>query len=212
MRRWEETSFGICQLCIVRAREKVCNNRIRDLNCCLGRDSFSSMSLYSQTTQAVLTNPGSNDKHACWWTKVYGTGFKKLEIVYRAGSDNLHSSRCLVPQPHLPAPVEGVTQGDVQDVLSTVHHDSLLQANLGQRTDRGNFAEGQRKDDHIRVLVDYLDKDVLPKHTESACRVVLQVPSFTNMTRHEKKGLMCTKYTCSHLSTYIFLLYATQDL
>ena len=27
--------------------------------------------------KAVLTNPGSNGKHARWWTKVYGTGVKK---------------------------------------------------------------------------------------------------------------------------------------
>ena len=63
--------------------------------------------------KAVLANPGSNGKHACWWTKVYGTGVKKVKIVYRAGKDNLHDD-ALFWQPHLPPLVERVAQGDVQ--------------------------------------------------------------------------------------------------
>ena len=112
-------------------------------------------------------------------------GSRKVEIAYQAGKDKPHTD-ALSHQPHLLAPVEGVAQGDVQvsAIKSTPSEkndivDSLLQANPGQRTDRGSFAEEQRKT-HIQVLVDHLDRGVLPKHTESAHTVVLQVPSFTN--------------------------------
>ena len=37
--------------------------------------------------KAVLEIPPSG-KHARWWSKVFGTGVKKLEIVYRAGREN----------------------------------------------------------------------------------------------------------------------------
>ena len=136
--------------------------------------------------KAVLTNPGSNGKHACWWTKVYGTGVRKVEIVYRAGKDNLHAD-ALSQQPHFPAPAEGVAQGDVQvcavSAVNTLSErddtvDALLLADPEQRTDRESYAEEQRKDDSIRVLVNYLEGKVLPEDSQSARKVALKASSF----------------------------------
>ena len=35
--------------------------------------------------KAVLEAPNPSGKHARWWTKVYGTGIKDIQIVYRSG-------------------------------------------------------------------------------------------------------------------------------
>ena len=113
---------------------------------------------------------------------------RKVEIVYRAGKDNLHAD-ALSRQPHLPAPA-GVAQGDVQvcavSAVNTLSErddtvDALLQADPEQRTDRESYDEEQQKDDSIRVLVNYLDGKVLPEYSQSARKVVLQASSFTQI-------------------------------
>ena len=38
--------------------------------------------------KAVLETPSPCGKHARWWNKVFGSGVKKLDIVYRAGREN----------------------------------------------------------------------------------------------------------------------------
>ena len=130
--------------------------------------------------KAVLTNPGSNGKHARWWTKVYGTGVKKVEIVYRAGKDNLHADALS----RLPAPLEGVAQEEVQvcavNSAQSERDDTigaLLQADPEQRMNSSSFAEEQRKDDSI-LLVEYLEARVLPEDSRLARKVVSQAPSF----------------------------------
>ena len=39
--------------------------------------------------KAVLTSPNLMEKHACWWTRVFGSGVKDIRIVYRAGRENV---------------------------------------------------------------------------------------------------------------------------
>ena len=139
--------------------------------------------------KAVLTNPGSNGKHTCWWTKVYGTGAKKVEIVYQAGKDNLHAD-ALPWQPNLPAPVEGVAQEEVQvcAVNSTQPErddtiGALLQADPEQGMNSSSFAEEQRKDDSICLLVEYLEARVLPEDSQLTRKMVSQAPSFILVDR-----------------------------
>lgn len=38
--------------------------------------------------QAILETPNPSCKHAWWWNKVYGTGLKDVNIIYRAGCLN----------------------------------------------------------------------------------------------------------------------------
>lgn len=66
--------------------------------------------------KAVLNNPGVSGKHARQQTKVFGAGIRKVNIIYRADKENTNAD-ALSRQPHLPAPVVGTVEEDVQ-VLS----------------------------------------------------------------------------------------------
>jgi len=63
--------------------------------------------------QAVLGSPCKNSQHARWWTKVYGSWVKDVQIVHRAGRENSHADT-LSCQPHLLPPEESISEGDVQ--------------------------------------------------------------------------------------------------
>ena len=41
--------------------------------------------------KAVLETTNPSGKHARWWTKVFGSGLKSINIVYRAGKENINS-------------------------------------------------------------------------------------------------------------------------
>ena len=135
--------------------------------------------------KAVLNNPGGNGKHARWWTKVYGNGVKNVDIVYRAGRDNLHAD-ALSRQPYLPAPSEEVEQGYLQVCAINSKQsgdssmiDSLLEIGPGETINMDSFAEEQWKDGDIKMLMDYLERGMLPEDRQSASKVASQAPSFT---------------------------------
>ena len=135
--------------------------------------------------KAVLSNPANNGKHARWWIKVYGSGVKNVEIVYRAGRDNLHAD-ALSRQPYLPPPDDTAAQGDLQvcvinstqlDGSSTIN--ALLEVRTEESFDLDNFAGEQKKDSDIQKLVHYLETGMLPEDTQSASKIVAQAPLFT---------------------------------
>ena len=38
--------------------------------------------------RSVLQTPCANGKHARWWSKIFGSGLKSIQIKYRPGKDN----------------------------------------------------------------------------------------------------------------------------
>jgi len=50
-----------------------------------------------------LGAPNLTGQHACWWSRLYGDGIKKIEVIHRAGTNNQHAD-ALSRQPVLPAP------------------------------------------------------------------------------------------------------------
>ena len=137
--------------------------------------------------KAVLTNPGANGKHARWWIKVYGNGVRNVDIIYRAGKDNLHAD-ALSRQPYLPPrpPDDTVTPEDLQvcainsiQIEGDITIDALLEAEPEEPRDVKSFAEEQRNDSNIQELVNYLEKGILPEDTQSARKVVSLAPLFT---------------------------------
>ena len=72
---------------------------------------------YHSAVKAVLETPNSSGKHARWWSKVFGSGVRNLEIVYRAGKENGNAnalSRC--PQGDQP------TEASLTDVQVAIVH------------------------------------------------------------------------------------------
>lgn len=53
--------------------------------------------------KATLGAPNLSGKHARWWSKVYGSGIKQIDIIHRSGKKNLHAD-CLSRQPVMLAP------------------------------------------------------------------------------------------------------------
>ena len=71
--------------------------------------------------KAALDTPNPSDKHACWWTRVYGTGLKDVRIVYRLGRLNATAdalSRSPNSRPSLKS--EGEDKTEVSVVQSTI--------------------------------------------------------------------------------------------
>ena len=135
--------------------------------------------------KAVLTNPGANGKHARWWIKVYGSGVKNVDIVYRAGKDNLHAD-ALSHQPYLSPPDDIVASGDLQvcainsmQTKGSNTIDALLEVEPEEPINVDSFAEEQKQDSNIRKLVNYLEEGTLPEDTRSASKVVSLAPLFT---------------------------------
>ena len=53
--------------------------------------------------KAILGAPNLTGKHARWWSKVYGSGIKQVNIIHCSGKKNRHAD-CLSRQPVMPAP------------------------------------------------------------------------------------------------------------
>ncbi len=72
--------------------------------------------------KAVLETPNPSGKHARWWMKVFGSGIKTINIVYRAGMENANAD-ALSRNPTGPTPpVAEFEQVQVASVQATIPH------------------------------------------------------------------------------------------
>ena len=80
--------------------------------------------------KSVLETSNPTGKHARWWTRVYGSGVRRVTIVYRAGRENACAD-ALSRSPYGLAPVLEIAEGEFQ-VSSIASEDvtSLLQIPL----------------------------------------------------------------------------------
>ena len=131
--------------------------------------------------KAVLGTSSPSAKHARWWDKVYGCGAKSIEIVYRPGREN-SSADALSRSPHLPAPDEGIGEGEVQVgvIRSEATISELLTGDVGEVLQTpDDFAHEQGRDPHLRDLMCYLTDGTLPDEEAVAQRLMAQAPQFT---------------------------------
>ena len=138
--------------------------------------------------KAVLGTPSPSGKHARWWTKLFGSGVKEVDIVYRSGKENLNAD-ALSQQPHLLAPSEGIAEADVQVAMidSTATpglekcsiQDLLhIEPQSGVPSPSDNFSVEQRKDPEINRMINYLENADLPADDKQARTVAAQAPLF----------------------------------
>ena len=128
--------------------------------------------------KSVLEMSNPTGKHARWWTRVYGSGVKMVDIVYRAGRENV-SADALSRSPYHSPPVVGIAEGEVQ-VASVDTEDIalLLQADsvLGEQTD---YLSEQCKDPDLKLMIQFLAEGKLPEDPGQARKLVVQEPQFS---------------------------------
>ena len=130
--------------------------------------------------QAILNTPSPSGKHARWWSKVYGAGIGKINIVHRSGKANINAD-ALSRNPQAPAPKEGISEGELQvaavssePITST---DVLLQAEPLVGTPI-SFGEEQQKDPHLKNIIHFLNTDELPLDVKQARKIAAQQTMF----------------------------------
>ena len=111
---------------------------------------------------------------------VYGCGAKSIEIVYRLGREN-SSANALSRTPQLPAPLEGIAEGEAQ--VNIIRGDEtisdLLTADPMSDRPPDDFGQEQSKDPSLKDLMTYLRDSVLPTEETTAKKVLTQAPQVT---------------------------------
>ena len=117
--------------------------------------------------KATLGAPSLTGKHVRWWSKVYGSGIKQINIIHHAGKRNLHAD-CLSRQPVMPAPPDEEANIEVQvaqisSMPNTIK--DLLQAE--PETTEINcsdlISDEQLKDQELVPIIMYLKDGTLPE-------------------------------------------------
>ena len=131
--------------------------------------------------KAVLGN--LNGKHARWWSRMYGSGIREIDIVFRAGKHDSHadaSSR----QPTSPTSDENCNE-EMQVALITSENDSRIISTLLNQcptavgTDGKDFADEQRDDEMLQTIILYLEENKLPEDLKLAQEIVTESTLFT---------------------------------
>jgi len=129
------------------------------------------ITLHHSAVKAILGTPNLSRQHARWWTKLYGSGIKRIEIVHRAGIQNQHAD-VLSQQPTSPATLNAEVQ--------------VAQIFKGESSGKsGHITEMLRKDpDLVRIvllmilIILYLLEGVLSE-PEHAANTVAQSSLYT---------------------------------
>ena len=128
--------------------------------------------------KAVLETPSPSGKHARWWSKLFGSGVRNIQITYRAGRENANAdalSRC---------PVGGETSDtsvpDVQVAQIQTHTDiaELLETPPSVSDTAAHYSQEQEKDPEILELRQFLSQGQLPDDSQRAKKIAAQAPSF----------------------------------
>ena len=131
--------------------------------------------------KAVLETPSPSGKHARWWSKIFGSGVKSIQITYRAGEENANAdalSRCPVGGDTLVTSVPEVKIAQVQSASRDIVE--LLQSPPVDSVpdSAANYSHEQGKDAEILELRQFLLRGELPDDPWRARKVAAQAPSF----------------------------------
>ena len=128
--------------------------------------------------KAVLETPSANGKHARWWTKVYGSGVKRADIIYRPGKENVNAD-ALSRNPQMDQ-VKSEPQVSVVRVSELDVHQLLdLEPESDNRHMLNEFGSEQRKDPEVNKIITFLEKGELPADNNQARKIAAQGPLFT---------------------------------
>ena len=134
--------------------------------------------------KAVFRTPNLTGKHARWWSKIHGSGIGEVDIVHRAGKENLHAD-ALSRQPVMPAPTDEDSAIEVQVAkVSSAKVPGTLRELLEQQptsviTDSDTLSSHQLSDPDLRPIILYLKENSLPEDNQKAQEVVTLAQQFT---------------------------------
>ena len=172
--------------------------------------------------KVVLENPSKNGQHARWWNKVYTSGLLSVQIIHRAGRENLHAD-ALSRQPHLPSPSLEKQEDDQQAYSITcatgtpVTIGTLLESGPRDLGDFDGIAVEQHKDRDINMIIAYLEDGTLPITDSFACKVPLMtlekgILYYCMLTPNRPVSVLLYHNTCEtqlRLSTMVVLWLGT---
>ena len=132
--------------------------------------------------KAVLETPSPSAKHARWWSKVYASGVRSVQIVYRPGKENSSAdalSRNPQSEPPSSPPDGDVQVATVSDTMD-LEVSQLLQQEIEQNqtlagTDLGT---AQQSDPETNEIIRFLCDDTLPDDHTKAKKIAAQAQSF----------------------------------
>ena len=130
--------------------------------------------------KTVLGAPSPNGKHARWWLKVFGSGVKDVQIMYRPGRDNDRAD-ALSRNPVTAQQDDHLEEGaQVAQVTSASEEDvsHLLEEEPGVSVLASNFHLEQKKDPELKTLFACLWHGELPTDSKEAQKVTAQALHF----------------------------------
>ena len=147
--------------------------------------------------KAVLETPTPSAKHARWWSRVYGSGVRNIQIVYKPGKENLNAD-ALSRNPHgSPAGEQEeiqVVQVRSSDAAIGSHNITYVGAISGLNSDiskllyaqpistsnpqTNDLETAQKVDPEFKNLIDFLANNQLPGDPAQARKVAAQASMF----------------------------------
>ena len=128
--------------------------------------------------KAVLETPSPNGKHARWWSKLFGSGVRNIQITYRAGRENANAdalSRCPIGGE---TPDTSVQDVQVAQIQADTDIDHLLQTPPSLADTATQYSQEQEKDAEILELRLFLSQGQLPDDSQRARKIAAQASSF----------------------------------
>ena len=122
--------------------------------------------------KATLGAPNLTGKHARWWSKVYGSGIKQINIIHHAGKRNLHAD-CLSRQPVMPvlpdeeANIE-VQVAQISSMPNTIKDLLRAEPETTEINCSDLISDEQLKDQQLVPLIMYLKDGTLPEDVKLA--------------------------------------------
>ena len=135
--------------------------------------------------KAVLETPISV-KHACWWSKVYASGVRSVQIVYCPGKENSNAdalsgnpqAELLSTSLHYDVQVAMVDNNTSLLVDSEISQFLQQEGYRSQKVADTDLGTAQQEDLELQETIQFLCNDILPDDHIKAKKIAAQAQSF----------------------------------